>query len=288
MKTGVVIVNYNDFENTYKFINSIIDFKCIDKIVIVDNKSIDDSYEKLKEIKNEKIILLQNDSNKGYASGINVGSKYLISEYKKCNIIVSNTDIIDIDFKKIKKLIDDLNNTDVSLVSPIIKEHTGLNRGWKIPSPKVDILLNLPLIHRYLRKKLLYYNNDYYNETLVKVDVTSGCFFLIKSDVLEKVNFMDENTFLYYEENILAKKLKNNNLNEYIDTSVVLFHNHSITIDKSINRIKKFKILKRSQMYFQKNYNNASICDIMFMKLTSKFMIIILYIIVFLKGGFKK
>lgn len=289
MKTGVVIVNYNDFLNTYNFINSIIDYKTIDKIVIVDNKSTDDSFDKLKIIDNKKIVLLQNTSNKGYASGINLGSKYLIDEYKKCNIIISNTDVIDITEEKFKTLINDLNsNDDIGIVAPIIKEYTGLNRGWIIPTPKQDILLNLPVIHRFLRKKMLFYKESFYDKKIVTVEAVSGCCFLIKSDVLKKINFMDENTFLYYEENILGKKLKNHNYKEIIDTDVTFFHNHSVTIDKSINRIKKFKILKSSQLYFQKNYNNASFCDIILLKLTNKIMIMILYVVVFFKGGFKK
>jgi len=286
MKTGLIVINYNDYENTIKFVNSISNYKIIDKIVIVDNNSTDNSYELLNKINNNKIQLIKSDINGGYASGINIGSKYLINEFGECNIIVSNTDIIDITEEKIEKLVLDLDK--VSLVAPIIKEHTGLNKGWKNPTPKMEVLLNLPIIHRKIRKKHLLYSDDYYNNELVKVDVVSGCLFLIKSSILKKINFMDENTFLYYEENILSKKIKSINENEYIDTTVTLFHNHSITIDKSINRIKKFKILKKSQLYFNKNYNNATTCDIILLNLTSKIMLIILYIAVIFRGGFKK
>ena len=39
MKTGYLIVNYNDYESTKKLIDNIKDYKSIDKILVVDNKS---------------------------------------------------------------------------------------------------------------------------------------------------------------------------------------------------------------------------------------------------------
>ena len=42
MKTGIVILNYNDYENTIKMVHQIKDYKCLSKIVIVDNHSSDD------------------------------------------------------------------------------------------------------------------------------------------------------------------------------------------------------------------------------------------------------
>ena len=36
----------------------------------------------------------------------------------------------------------------------------------------------------------------------------------------KKIDYFDENTFLYYEENIIGKKLKDKNLNTYVDNRV--------------------------------------------------------------------
>ena len=74
MKTGIVILNYNDYENTIQMLNQIKDYTCLDKIVIVDNCSTDQSVEKLKVYENKKIVLLEASENKGYASGNNFGN----------------------------------------------------------------------------------------------------------------------------------------------------------------------------------------------------------------------
>ena len=104
MKTGIIILNYNDYETTYDMLNRIKNFKEIDIIVVVDNMSLDNSYERLKKIENKKIKVISSNENKGYASGNNVGIKYLVDNYKVDNIIISNPDIIlkDSDIKILK------------------------------------------------------------------------------------------------------------------------------------------------------------------------------------------
>lgn len=278
MKNGFLIINYNDYDTTRKLIDNIKEYKIIDKIVVVDNVSTDDSYEKLKKLENEKIVIIQNVANKGYGSGINFGSKYLIDIYGECNIIISNADIVIYKEEDIKKLIETFDN-ETAIVAPIIKEHSGYNRGWKIPSPLTDFLLNIPYIHKYLKPKLIYYKDNYYKNEIINVEVVSGCFFIIKSKYLEEVNYFDENVFLYYEENIIAKKLKQINKITKINTKVEVFHNHSVTIDKNVNKIRKYKILKESQLYFQKEYNKANFFEIILLNLSIKITEFVQYIL---------
>lgn len=283
---GLVVVNYNDYKNTISFIDSIKGYKLVEHIVIVDNCSTDDSFSLLQGICNDKISLIKNDSNKGYGSGINLGSKYLIDNFDVKSIIVSNTDIIINSENDLIKMINYLSD-DVALVGPNVLENGGVNRGWKIPSAFVDSLLNIPYIHRFLRKKLLFYKESDYKNDFTQVEVLSGCFFIISADALKKIDFFDENIFLYYEENVIGVKLREKGYKSLIINGVNIIHNHSVTIDNSINRVKKYKILKKSQKYFHKNYSHASIFGIMFLYITDKMMLLLLYLVVFFKGGKK-
>lgn len=277
MKNCFVIVNYNDYKTTYNLIKNIEDYSCVDEIVIVDNDSKDNSYEELLKLQNKKITILKNNSNKGYGSGINLGSRYLIDKYHKCNIIISNPDIVIENEQVIFKLVKTL-SLDVAVVAPIIKEHVGYSKGWKQPTPWIDILSNIVCIHEKVKQKYLLYPKEHYKNKIVDVDIVSGCFFLIRSDALKQINFFDENVFLYYEENILSTKLKQNNLKTVINTEVEVFHNHSVTIDKNINKINKYKILKKSQMYFEKKYNSANIIEVFLLWITSKITLMIYYL----------
>ena len=288
MKTGIIIVNYNDFTSTEKLINNIKDYRVIDKIVVVDNHSSDDSPQKLKKLKLPKLKVIINEENKGYSYAINTGAKYLIDEYKECNIIISNADVIIEKEEDIETLIKLLHRKNVGIVAPTILERGTKNRGWKNPTPKQEIILNIAYIHRFFRKKYLYYDDDYYQGDFSIVDVLSGCFFLIQSKTLQAVNYLDDHVFLYYEENILAKKLQVKKKINLISNKVTIIHNHSVTIDKSLKRIKKYKAQKKSQYYFEVEYNNASLLERMLLKLTAWLSQIILSASYFIQDLLRK
>lgn len=285
-KLGIVIVNYNDYKMTINLLNNIKDYKCLNSIVVVDNCSTDESVKYLKKYENKKIIVLEAKENKGYAAGLNIGAKYLNEKYKSCNIIFSNSDIIINKEEDLKQLSEDIHDS-IAVVGPTIVENKTLNRGWKMPTIKDEIKFNLPLISRKYRKENLY-REDYYQGNLSKVGVVSGCFFCVSGEALKKVDYFDENTFLYYEEQILASKLNQIGLEEAVDNNVVVIHNHSVTIDKNVKRINKYKILKTSQRYFVEKYLNATDNELKKLNFTKNLSLILLYIRCFFKGGFRK
>lgn len=282
-KIGMVILNYNDYETTSKYIDMIKNYKSINHIVIVDNNSTDGSYEKLSSINNNKIKVIKTDKNKGYAYGNNFGINYLNKNNDVDYIIISNPDII-VEEKVIKKLQKDMdNNEDISIVCPVINQLDEKIRGWRLPTIKDEILLNINYIQRKVKKKLNY-NEEKYSGLLTKVDVVPGCFFMIRKDIMKLIGNFDEATFLYYEENILGQKLKNIDKKTYVDNEVSVIHDLSVSVDKSFNSIKKYKILKQSQKYFVKNYLNANIFDMMLLGLTYYISLGVSYIICFFKN----
>lgn len=276
-KLGFVIVNYNDANTTIRLLNQIKDYKNIDQIIVVDNNSTDDSVKKLKKLKSKKIKIIENKENKGYASGLNTGAKYLIQTLGECNIIFSNSDIIIKNEKDLDTLSSDIKG-DISVSSPVIEEHNNLNRGWKKTTPLTESLLNLPYISRYFKKKKLYYKDNHYKEDISYVDVVSGCFFMVDSSALQEINYFDENTFLYYEELIFSKKLEEKNKKLIVDNRVHVIHDHSVTIDKNVKRINKYKILKASQRYYVKNYLKGNLLEMTLLYLTNKLSLFIIYI----------
>jgi len=152
----------------------------------------------------------------------------------------------------------------------------------------MDSLLNLIYVHRFFRKKFVFYKDEYYQGKTSLVDVVSGCFFMMKSKTLEKIDYFDENTFLYYEENILAKKLHDRKLNLMVCNDIIIIHNHSVSIDKNLKKISKLKIQKQSQYYFQTNYNNANLFCKFLLKITAFFSRMILTVVYFFKDLIRK
>ena len=277
MKNIMIIVNYNDFETTKRLLENVKDYKCLDKIIVVDNHSRDNSLIKLEHLNIKKLEVLESGENKGYSFALNIGAKRAIDLYGDCNLIISNSDIIIDSERDLKDLINTLSDTRV-IVAPNIIEDNNLSRGWKIPTPMDDVKQNIiGYGEKYFNKKLRY-DDSYYSKNLSKVDTVSGCFFLIRSKHLQEIDFFDENVFLYYEENIFGIKTKRLNKLIVINNDIDVVHDHAKTIDKNIKRINKYKILKRSQYYFEKTYNNANLFELFLLKITAFFTKILLYI----------
>ena len=277
MKNGIVIVNYNDYKTTKRLIDNIKDYKIFDKIVIVDNKSSDNSLKELKKLENKRIVVIDSGENKGYSYALNVGCKYLIDKYRECKIIVSNSDIIIQSENDIKDLFELVKGKNV-IVGPTIIEGNNLNRGWIVPKPMDDVAMNILGLYKKYQKRHLMYQDSYYNKDISKVGTVSGCFFAISSKHLEEMGYFDENVFLYYEENIMGVKTKDLGKNIIVANNIDVIHDHAVSIDKSLKRIKKYDILKNSQYYFEKTYNHASKGELFLLRLTNKITRVILLI----------
>ena len=277
MKNGIVIVNYNDYKTTKRLIDNIKDYKVFDKIVIVDNKSSDNSLKELKKLENKRIVVIDSGKNKGYSYALNVGCKYLIDKYKECKIIVSNSDIIIQSENDIKDLFELVKGKNV-IVGPTIIEGNNLNRGWIVPKPMDDVAMNILGLYKKYQKRHLMYQDSYYNKDISKAGTVSGCFFAISSKHLEEMGYFDENVFLYYEENIMGVKTKDLGKNIIVANNIDVIHDHAVSIDKSLKRIKKYDILKNSQYYFEKTYNHASKWELFLLRLTNKITRVILLI----------
>lgn len=288
LKTGFLMIHYNDSESVTNLINNIKDYKILDRILIVDNHSNSKEKKKIKELTSKKISIIENKENLGFAAAINIGAKELIKQLGPCNLIISNADIIIHQEEDLQHLVKELQAKNVGMVAPTILENQQLNRGWKNPSPWMDSLLNLPYIHRFLRKKYIFYPDSHYQGKTSIVEVVSGCFFLIQSNTLEKIDFLDDNTFLYYEENIIAKKIQQENLKIIICNDILVIHNHSISIDKNIKKIKKLKLQKQSQYYFQVRYNHANWLEKFLLKATALVSRMMLTVVYFWKDLWKK
>lgn len=278
---GMVIVNYNDYKTTKRLLDNVKDYKILKEIVVVDNKSTDNSLEELRKLKNKKITIIDSGNNKGYSYALNVGCKYLIDKYKSLNIVISNSDIIiesELDIKDLNSYISAKN----VIVGPTIIQGNDLNRGFKIPTPWQDIKQNIVFFGKRVLAKELSYPDNYYHKEISKVDTVSGCFFMIASKHLEEMGYFDEGVFLYYEENIMGIKTKKLGKNIIVANNVDVIHDHSVSIDKSLKRIKKYDILKTSQEYFEEVYNRASKIELFFLKVfryLTRFLLLIKYLV---------
>ena len=111
---GIIIVNYNDWDNLRNCINSV-EVNIPYKIYVVDNASKQNSYSE-ELLKNKNIVFMKSEINGGYSFGNNLGlSQSFIDGCDLC--LISNTDII-FNSDSINKLIRPLQKQECDVIGP--------------------------------------------------------------------------------------------------------------------------------------------------------------------------
>lgn len=270
MKNCFLIVNYNDYKSTRHLIDNIKNYECLEEIVVVDNFSREDQIELLSTMKESNVTVIFNESNLGYSGAINIGTNYLINKYKKCNIIVSNSDIVILSEEDLVHMINLLNKKEVGLVGPQILERGYILKGRKDVTVNYDLSSHTPLLKNFIDDEKLNYDEEHYLDELSVVDVISTCFFLISSETFKQIDFMDENVFLYYEDFILCNKIRNLGLQILLCNEIRVKHLYSVSVDKNFKNINKKKMFRDSMIYYHSTYHKINFIQRMLLKLTSE------------------
>lgn len=255
-KVDLIVLNYNDYKTTSKFIESVKGYSNIDHIVVVDNNSTDKSFELLLKYKSNKIHIIKSEKNGGYSYGNNYGIKYAINNFHSEYIIISNPDVF---FEK--EIIEDMKSIyarekNIGIVAPTMLINGELKwTSWKLPSFRDDLIATSHLLKNKLGDKTLYPKEHFKGEYSF-VDILPGSLFMIPSNVIEEVGFFDEDVFLYCEERMLSKRLIDKGYRNVILNNKTYDHQHSASIGKNIdNSIKIYKIMSKSTYIYNVKYN---------------------------------
>ena len=281
MKLGLVILNYNDFNATEKLLNAIKNYDELDKICVVDNKSTDDSYEKLLKFQSDKISVIQSPKNGGYSYGNNIGVKYLNETLQPDIIGISNPDVyFDNDFiKTLKQLFSKY--PDYAIITglqvkpngeigshPFWEEITTFKAFWAEIRNLFSPVLKIFTLGHY--DKTRPYKN-YLRDTvqageqkeIIQTWAVEGSLFFIRSEDFERVGFFDDRIFLYGEEDILATKLKRIGRKVGVCTKIKYTHFHYYNTDyytslKPIQIWHRKTRLTRAKIFIFDNYTTES------------------------------
>lgn len=270
MKVAVIIVAFNDAEETVKYVKQIREYENIQRIVIVDNHSTDlNALEILKQVETEKVVVLQSDQNGGYGYGNNFGIHYLEEKGEQYDaIIISNPDV-EVEKSAIDRCLEVLEKDEkIAVAAPrmLASNHKPIRRSsWKMRTFGLDVIHSTRLLEVCFYSKLRKgeYCEKEYSQDLLEVEAISGAFFIIKYPILKEIGMFDEHVFLFYEEDILAKKLQEKDYQTLSVNDVNFVHYESQTIGKTLSYYKKMKQLYKSKMYYHKNYNHIKSWQIM-------------------------
>ena len=269
MKVAVIIVNYNDVDDTQKYVNTITKYDVIDRIVVVDNQSTTaGTFEKLQKLESDKVKVIKSDKNGGYDYGNNFGINFLKSLKEEYDYyIISNPDI-SVTEEAIKHCLDVAeNDSKIGVIAPRMfnKENNPIRRSsWKMRTFWLDVVHSTRVLEIIFYKVLRngeYLEKDYEKEIL-EVEAISGAFFIIKDTVLNEIGLLDEDVFLFYEEDILAKRIAEKEYKIVSLNSEKFIHYESQTIGKTLSYYKKMRQLFISKMYYHKKYNKINFLQV--------------------------
>lgn len=92
-KISIIILNWNGIKDTIECIDSILKINYTNyEIIVVDNRSSGNDVFELEKIYQDKIKILKNKKNYGFAKGNNEGIKYVFSEGNSDYILLLNND----------------------------------------------------------------------------------------------------------------------------------------------------------------------------------------------------
>lgn len=227
IKYGVIILNYNSFQDCKIAVESVVRAAVTENYVIciVDGGStIEGEIARLQELKNEKIYILDQGKNVGYACGNNAGTEFLESMNIDCEYyVIMNPDVEIIQEGTIEGLIWEIENSKKNTVGaqPLVNcNDVRLPSNCQINIRRImtysDILVNSSwILKRIFLKKMraiIYADQMPYDDNIF-FEVPSGAFFVIKKESFCDVDRFDSRTFLYCEELLLGYKLKMINKN---------------------------------------------------------------------------
>lgn len=263
---SILIVNWNTRDLAVRCVDSVIrsaedlDFEAI----VVDNASSDGSYAALRERfgANSRIKLISSRQNLGFAKANNLAFRSSSGEY----IFLLNPDaeILPGSLKKLVKFLE--TDTDIGVAGPkIIDPEGGVQKSVRrFPDIWSSLVILLGLHRIFPPKNYLMNGFDYNREQ--EVDQVMGAAMLTRRSLIEKIGFLDEGFWLWYEEVDFCKRVKQAGYKVvyYPEAEIMHYAGKSFV---QMPAYERKKIMSRSLVHYFRKHGNWF--DIFLIKLTA-------------------
>lgn len=227
IKVSLVILNYENFRETEKCLNSALGIKYDNfDIVVVDNGSQNESYQYLyrKFRDNKKIHIIRNHKNQGFARGNNVGIQYALKKLKADFVMTANSDIVFTDKNILSVLLKEY-KTEYGIMSCDIQQD-----GISTYKATVDFpWLMVEFMKMFSQKHHMLYTEQKMEGILKKhkehdKEVLHGSLLMFTPSYFANYLGFYPGTFLYLEENILYIICQSYGLKQYKSSNTYVYH----------------------------------------------------------------
>lgn len=195
------------------------------RLIVVDNASKPDQLAQLEAIFHEILpegriftasaaaacdtsaVFLRNDVNSGYSAGNNIGARFA-SDIGCEAVLIINPDVRINEPDFLAGLVDLITaHTDAAVACSAITNLSGAHENPMIePNFVEEVLLPAKMLFgRFLPSRRV---GEILPSTPLLVEKVCGACFLIRTDFLHQIGFLDESVFLYCEESILSAQVR--------------------------------------------------------------------------------
>lgn len=256
MKLSIIIINWNVGELLKKCLESIFKYaKNIDcQLIIIDNNSRDGSQKLLSELKilNDKVEIILNKKNLGFARAVNMGLRRAQGEY--ILLLNPDTQIKEGTLEKSLEFMDNYRQAGI-MGGKIINPDGSLQPSVrKFPSFLSQVFILLKLHHFFKNsfvQKYLAVSFDY--QKTQEVDQVMGAFFLIRRQILEIIGYFDDHFFVWFEEVDFCRRAKNANWKVFYYPEAEIIHLGGASFSQKTSIRNQWQFNKSLLYYFKKH-----------------------------------
>lgn len=217
-KISVILVNYNGKEYNDKCIMSILSSSIGEQlqIVVVDNASTDDSLKQLHEHwdDNAHVSIIELEDNYGFSKANNAGIEWSITQGINYFCLLNNDTEIETD--AIEKMLEVHKETG-HIVVPKILHDDRRDIIWCAGGEFSSV------IRKPKQRGCNQPDKGIFDQSGT-CGFANGCCLLLSKDIIDKIGFLDERFFLYYEDTEYSLRAYENGVGIWYCPSAIVYH----------------------------------------------------------------
>ena len=244
---SIITINYNGLEDTCALIESI-PFNDKMEVIVVDNASKNDEATKIQN-KYPFIRVIRSEKNLGFAGGNNLGIKAAKGKYL---FFLNNDTILRPQTSDFRHLIDRLESSPkIGIVCPKIRFAWGEN--------PIQFTGYTPLSKITVRNKAIGFGEKDQGQydSPHPTPFAHGAAMLIKREVIDKVGFMPECYFLYYEELDWSMMITRAGYEIWYEPACTIYHKESQATGQN-SPLRTYYITRNRLLLVKRNWNGLS------------------------------
>ena len=245
-RVSIILVNFNGSDDTIECIKSLEQLIYPNyNIIVVDNASEPEQIMKLDSISSDGVHIIKSKENLGFSGGNNLGIKHAFKLGAQYVCLLNNDTVVDKMF--LNYLVDRIElDYNIGIVCPKICEYYNKKRisygGGEI---------------NYTKGGCFIYGINVYDEKIMNqsrpITFASGCCMLIRKEVIDKIGYLPEEYFLYYEDTDYSVRTIEFGFRIWYDSNAVIWHKESVSTGKGSPNY-QYYFTRNRLMFIRKNF----------------------------------